>query len=794
MSTPGATNRSSDPLRGLSAILMRILGTVLGLIGLGLLGGGLELLILGGSPYYLVAGGAYLLSAYLLLRLRPAGAWLTGLIAALTVLWALWEVGAHYWALFPRLMMPIGIAAAALLVTAGWRPKGSRMALATAGSVAAVLLVVQFAAGFMIHGAIIPPAGAPFKLPAAGNAPSDWTAYGRTTAGTRYAPFNQINRDNVGDLKVAWQFHNGDHGPGVLQNTPLQIGGTLYTCSQNDIVSAVDADTGAVRWTHDPHARGATWQRCRGLGYYAMPAKAGVPATGACAERILNNTTDARLIALDAKTGALCVDFGDHGEVDLKAGLGPVKPNFYFQTSAPLVARNKVVVGGYVLDNQTVGEPSGVVRAFDAQTGTLAWAWDLANPANSGVPPAGQTYTRGTPNMWTHAAYDDALGLVYLPLGNETPDYFGGRRMKASDAYNSSVVAVDVESGKERWKVQTVHHDIWDYDLPSQPALVDAADDHGHVTPALLQATKRGQIFLLNRATGAALTRIEEKPVTQVGASPGEYLARTQPYSTGMPTIGDQHLTERHTWGATMLDQLMCRISFLQHQYGGDFTPPGLKPSIEQPGNGGGMNWGSVSYDPANHLAFFNDIRIPSEFYLIPRAQYPAWSKAHPWPEHDGHGPAAMAGLPYGEATFFWLSPIGVPCTEPPFGTITAVNLNTHKIVWQVPAGTAEKLGPFGIASHMPMPVGMPTYAGTMATAGGLVFFGGFQDYYFRAYDAQTGREVWRYRLPVGASATPMSYVSPKTGRQYIVLSVGGAAHSPDRDDVVMAFALPPKS
>jgi quinate dehydrogenase (quinone) len=257
-----------------------------------------------------------------------------------------------------------------------------------------------------------------------------------------------------------------------------------------------------------------------------------------------------------------------------------------------------------------------------------------------------------------------------------------------------------------------------------------------------------------------------------------------------MPTIGAERLSEKKMWGATMLDQLYCRISFLEHNYDGDFSPPGLKPTIQQPGNGGGMNWGSTSYDPANHLAFINDIRVPSELWLIPRSEYPAWSKQHPWP-HDGHGPAAMAGLPYGEATYFWMSPIGVPCTEPPFGTITAIDLSSRKIAWQVPAGTAEKLGPFGIESHLPMPVGMPTYAGTMTTAGGLVFFAGFQDYYLRAYDAQTGKVVWKFPLPVGSSATPMSYISPKTHRQYIVLSVGGASHSKDIADEVMAFALP---
>ncbi|WP_426443463.1 membrane-bound PQQ-dependent dehydrogenase, glucose/quinate/shikimate family [Bradyrhizobium genosp. P] len=773
--------------------LSRALGGLIGLIGLALSCGGAWLVTLGGSLYYLLAGAAYLFAGIQLWRLRPQGAWLVAGVALVTLAWAIWECGINYWALFPRLLMPLGLAAAALLLTAPLLAKEKRLAMSAAGTLALLFAVGQVALAFTVHGTIQAVPGAPFNHAKVDNAPSDWTAYGRTTAGTRYAPFDQINRSNVAQLEVAWQFHHGDTGPGVDQNIPLLIGDTLYTCSPNDIVAAVDADTGALRWRHDPHATGPTWQRCRGLGYYAMPATAGASASGICAQRIINGTTDARLIALDAKTGELCPDFGDHGQVDLKQGMGTVDPGFAFETSAPLVARNNIVVGGYVLDNQKVGEPSGVVRAFDARTGVLVWAWDLGNPAITREPPPGQTYTRGTPNMWTTAAYDDRLGLVYLPLGNETPDYFGGSRMKTSDDYNSSIVAVDVLTGRERWKVQTVHHDIWDYDLPSQPALVDLPDNKGGTVPALMQTTKRGQIFLVNRETGAALAEIAEKPVTQKDAAPGERLSPTQPYSVGMPTIGAERLSEKKMWGATMLDQLYCRISFLQHNYDGDFSPPGLKPTIQQPGNGGGMNWGSVSYDPANHLAFINDIRVPSEFWLIPRDEYVAWAKAHPSP-HDGHGPAAMAGLPYGEATYFWMSPIGVPCTEPPFGTITAIDLDTHKIAWQVPAGTAEKLGPFGIASHMPMPIGMPTYAGTMTTAGGLVFFAGFQDYYIRAYDAQTGKEVWKYTLPVGSSATPMSYVSPKTGRQYIVLSVGGASHSNDTADLVIAFALPAKA
>ncbi|MBN9010846.1 MAG: PQQ-binding-like beta-propeller repeat protein, partial [Rhizobiales bacterium] len=474
--------------------------------------------------------------------------------------------------------------------------------------------------------------------------------------------------------------------------------------------------------------------------------------------------------------------------VALSAGMGEIIPGFYFQTSAPLVARDFIIVGGWVVDNQMRGEPSGVIRAFDARTGALAWAWDLANPSITRDPPAGGTYTRGTPNSWSTASYDDQLGLVYLPMGNATPDYFGQGRPPGSEEYNSSIVALDVTTGRERWHFRTVNHDIWDYDIPSQPALIDLPDGQ----KALLQTTKRGQIFLLDRATGKPIADVVEKPVPQNGAVPEETPAPTQPFSVGMPTIGADFLTEQKTWGVTMFDQLYCRIAFRKLRYDGDFTPIGLTPAIQQPGNTGGMNWGSVSFDQANGRVFMNDIRIPSVFYLVPSADYKE-ATAHIHSDDTGHGPSPQAGTPYGMVTGVWMSPLNIPCNQPPFGTIVAVDLKTRKIAWQIPAGTADQLGPFGVAAGMPMTMGMPTYAGTAATAGGLVFFAGFQDFYLRAYDAENGNELWKYPLPVGASATPMTYVSPKTGRQYIVVSVGGAAYSPKVGDYVMAFALPKK-
>ena len=766
-------------------LFSKLAAIILGLIALGLIGGGGYLAALGGSWYYVLAGLAYLIGAILVWRGKTAGGWLIALVAVLTVPWAIWESGLDFWALFPRLLAPFAIATVALLIVATTQPKG-RGAAWLGTLLFALLFVGGFGLAFVPHGAVTPAPGIDYAATQSSNEPSNWTAYGRTNAGDRYGPFTQINRENVAKLEVAWQYQTGDKGPGIDQNTPLQIDDLVYSCSRNNKIAALDADTGKVRWSHDPKAKAPFWQRCRGLGYYKTANAAGQP----CEQRIIQTTIDARLIALDAKTGQLCEGFGEHGVVQLSQGMGEIIPGFYFQTSAPLVARDYIIIGGWVVDNQMRGEPSGVIRAFDARTGALVWAWDLANPEITRDPPPGSTYTRGTPNMWTTASYDDELGLLYLPLGNATPDYYGVGRPPMSDEYNASLVALDVMTGRERWHFRTVNHDLWDYDLPSQPALIDLPDDNGNIVKAVLQTTKRGQIFLLDRLTGKPIAEVAEKPAPQTGAVPEEKLAPAQPYSIGMPTIGAEKLTEQKAWGATMFDQLYCRIAFRKLRYDGDFTPIGLTPAIEQPGNTGGLNWGSVSVDGKNSRVFMNDIRIPSIFYLLKREDYEEAAK-YLKPDDTGHGPSPQRGTPYGMVTLVWMSPLGIPCTQPPFGTVTALDLKSRKIAWQVPAGTAEQLGPLGIKAGLPMTMGMPTYAGTTATAGGLVFFAGYQDFYLRAYDAQTGAELWKHKLPVGASATPMTYVSPKTGRQYVVVSVGGAAYSRQVGDYVIAFALP---
>lgn len=790
-------------------VLNRILAVLVFIMGLALLAGGIWLVVRAGSPYYLVVGAVYVLAAVMAWRSRAMGSWLLVAVAVLSVPWALWESGLDYWALFPRLLVPFALAGLGLLLIPA-SPQGRRHGIGRIpGVVVLVATLVFFGFSFVPHGVVTPEVAATHKKAMAEDASSDWSAWGRTNAGTRYAPFTQINRDNVADLDVAWTYRTGEipaaESADGDQNTPLQIGHTLYTCTPRGKIAAVDADTGKAQWTYQSEGHAPFWNKCRGLAYYKVPTHSGLagaasvavassadtmPAAtvgGVCRERIVHTSTTARLIELDAKTGKRCPGFGDHGVVDLKRGMGEIKPGFYFQTAAPLMARHYIIVGGWVTDNHERDEPSGVIRAYDARTGKLAWAWDMGHPARTGAPPAGETYTRGTPNMWSSAAYDDKLGLIYVPLGNETPDYFGMGRRAVSNRYNSSLVALDIETGRPAWHFQTVHHDIWDYDLPSQPALMDLPDGAGGTVPAVMQTTKRGQIFLLNRATGKPIAKVEEKPVVTAGAAPQEKLSPTQPYSVGMPTIGAMHLTGKKMWGMTMFDQLLCRIQFNSYRYSGDFTPVGLDTAIQQPGNLGGMNWGSVSYDPNSHVAYVNDIRIPSTYQLVSRDKYNDWVAT-------GHGPSPMNGTPYGIKAFMWMSPLGVPCVQPPFGTLTAIDMDKRRILWQRPAGTAEELGPMGIKLHLPMAIGMPTYAGTMTTAGGLVFFAGFQDDYIRAYDAHSGKLLWKHALPVGSSATPMSYVSPRTGKQYVLISVGGAGSSTDTGDYVMAFALPGKA
>lgn len=780
-------------------------GLMLIVAGLPMAYGGGALLLLGGSAYYLPAGAMLIISGGLLVLRRPAGAWLYAALYAATLVWAVAEVGFDFWRLSPRivaptlLVVPVFLGLAALLRQRS-QGRGVRIAAGLAGTAAMALLLFGGAALYP-HGArygVAPPV-VPEPM-ATVSAAGDWTAYGRTHEGRRFAPFDQIDKGNVGRLQVAWTAHSGDvPGPtGADENTPLQIGDRLVTCSPRNIIHALDVDTGRVLWSFNPKADGPR-QRCRGVGYFAEPAgdEGGGGAGAHCRERIVLATLDARLMQIDLVDGKPCAGFGQDGTVDLKAGLHAATRHYYSQTSAPTVAGGLIVVGGLVVDGASVDMPSGVVRAFDARSGALRWAWDLARADDpAALPPPGTLFTPGTPNVWAPPSVDLDLGLIYLPTGNPAPDHWGGNRTPEIERFASAVVALELATGKVRWVFQTTHHDLWDYDVASQPTLYDMPDGRGGRVPALIQPTKRGEIFVLDRRTGVPVAPVEERPVPQ-GAVTGDRTAPTQPYSVGMPTISSPRLAEVDMWGLSPLDQLWCRITFRQLRYEGDFTPPDTTPSLLFPGVFGGMNWGGASIDEINDYLIVNDIRIGDLLALATRAEVDrdgrkVLERVGSREIQAGHGGLYLQeGTPYAAMYAKFMSPLNLPCHAPPYGTLTAIDLKTRRIAWQTPLGTTRDTGPLGIPLGWPMPVGLPTIGGSLVTGSGLIFFAGTQDFYLRAIDAATGREVWKDRLPVGAGATPMTFVSPRSKRQYIVISASGARNSDVRGDMIIAYALP---
>ena len=779
-------------------IFLITLGAVILLIGMFMLAGGGYLIALAGSWYFALAGIGLAASGILILRRRRLGVLLYLVVFAASIAWSLWDVGLAFWPLFSRLFAMGVLTVVALLAMpmlhSDGHPLAGRFAYPGA-AVVAVCLAVTFYTALQpqpIQTADGAPAPVPGKAVGVVEPATDWRYFGHTPSGTRHAVLDNITPENVAGLEVAWTYQTGEIPEGSQGHvvTPLHVNGMVYGCTQSSQLFALDADTGKEIWHHDPKIQANNvYPRCRGVGYYDATPDVSAPAqqkpAAACTRRIIATTVDARLVAVDAQTGQACTDFGDNGNVNLRIGMGSSDQELYFPTAAPTVVRNLVVVGGLVWDNQKTGEPSGVVRAFDVRTGALAWAWDLGNPAITREPPEGQTYTAGTPNVWSTPAFDETLGLIYLPTGNATPDFWGGYRTEADDRYSSSIVALDIATGREKWRFQTVHHDLWDYDVPSQPALYDVPDGQGGTLPALIQTTKRGQIFMLDRRDGQPISRVEERPVPQGGVV-DDRTSATQPYSVGMPAIGNEPLSEKRMWGLTPLDQLVCRIDFRKARYEGEFTPPSERLTIQYPSWLGGMNWGSVSIAENLGYMIVNDTRVAIWNRMIARKEYD--QTGIKGGGHEGNAP--QAGTPWGIEMGRFLSPLGIPCQEPPYGTISAIDLNTRKVAWQVPLGTTEQTGPLGIATHLPMPIGMPTRGGPITTSSGLVFMAGTQDFYLRALDVRTGKELWKGRLPVGAEATPMTYVSPRTGRQFVVISAGGNSATTQKGDYIIAYAL----
>ena len=785
-----------------------LFGLLLLLLGGILAWGGITLLTVDGSPYYVLAGLATLGSGALVLRGQRAGAVLYGAMLTATVIWALWEVGTDVWSLAARLIAPLLLG---LWFIAPWTWRSLRgwpdVSAARAGASGLVGLMLAALAGAGLHHALVTPpvdplfqAGTQDGAPAAvatvspADTGSDWRNYGNDPGGSRFSPLGQITPTNVEKLEVAWTFRFGPAPKGApekLQVTPIKVGDSVYACTAyNDVVS-LDAETGRQRWRYHSKtdASGAPYGACRGVAHYSVPE-----ARGACAERIFTNTVDARLIALDARTGQPCAGFGRDGIVSLLKGMSPAPKGYYYTSSAPTVVRGNIVLGGWVLDGMYWGEPSGVIRAFDAVTGKLSWAFDLGRPDRKGEPPAGEYYTPSTPNSWAPMSADEELGLVYVPLGGATLDFSGARRRPFDEAYSGAVVALDAGTGTERWKFQTVRHDLWDYDVASQPTLIDLPVG-GVVHKALIQPTKRGEVFVLDRQTGRPIYPVSEHPAPQSNLAPGEWAAKTQPFADSLPSFRGALLTEKSMWGITPLDQLWCRIQFRQAQYDGPLTPPGLKPSIMYPGFLGGSDWGGVSVDADRKLLIVNSNHVANRNSLMARAEAdrlgirPAdLSKSTTVP----HGLSAQAGTPYAAKPSPFLSILFAPCQAPPYGRLTAVDLVSRKVVWTHPIGTAYDSGPLGLASHLPLPMGTPNMGGTVTTRGGLVFIGATQDRYLRAFNSSNGAMLWQSRLPAGGQATPMTYMSAKSGRQFVVIAAGGHLMLNTKlGDYIVAYALP---
>jgi quinoprotein glucose dehydrogenase len=766
----------------------RVFAALVLVFGLCLVLPGAVLLHLGGSPYYVLAGLGTVGCALLLWRGDGRSIALYAAVLLFTLVWAVWESDLDGWALLPRIDMPIVLG---LWMLTPWGHAGLR------GSSRIARWIVGFsaAAGIILFGAgILPPGYASVtEVPAAAEAmhpgDGDWLEYGRDKAGTRFSPLTQLTPRNVGKLQLAWSFRVG-MPTGLLAGlevSPLEVNDRLYLCAGNTDVIALDAESGRPIWRFEAKAdpAGIFLGICRGVAYYRVP-----DGSGPCPERILSTTLDRRLVALNARDGSRCIDFGVNGEVNLDQGMGDITPGYYHVTSAPQVIRGKVVFGGWVTDGQYVGEPSGVVRAFDAITGKFAWAWDMGRPADNAEPAAGESYTRGTPNSWAPISADEELGLVYLPTGNATPDYVGQHRRPFDDAYSSSVVALDAQTGSVRWAYQTTRHDVWDYDVASQPTLLDLPNGR----KALLQPTKRGELFLLDRRTGEPLAAVEERPVPQTDV-PGERTSPTQPFSVGLPSFAGPAPSEARMWGVTPFDQLWCRIKFRQARFDGTMTPVGLnRPSVVYPGYAGGIDWGGVAVDPGRQIAIVNATHVLNYDQLISRdaAERLGIRPFSPSHQRDVGRAAAQAGTPFAALISPFLSPLIVPCTQPPFGTLSALDLNARRVLWSRPFGTARQSGPLLLHSHLPFTMGVPNFGGAVTTGAGLTFIGAAQDDYLRAIDTLTGRELWRYSLPAGGQATPITYWSARSGRQFVLIAAGGQpAIRTTPGDYVLAFALP---
>ncbi|MBX3132576.1 MAG: pyrroloquinoline quinone-dependent dehydrogenase [Gemmatimonadaceae bacterium] len=623
---------------------------------------------------------------------------------------------------------------------------------------------------------------------AAGAQTDEWPTYGRDPGGSRFAPHRQINTENVSRLTVAWRFNTGELEPGgrSFEATPILVDGTLFLVTPLGRVFALDPVTGSERWRFEakvsPRAGFGDFTS-RGVSTW-LDSSASVGTV--CRRRIIVATVDARLLALDAASGRPCTGFGRSGTVSLRAGLRnrPFEVAEYEVTSPPAIVNGTIIVGSAIADNNRVEAASGEVRGYDARTGALKWTWDPV-PQHRNDPAyaswrGDRAHRTGAANAWSVIAADPARDMVVVPTSSPSPDYFGGRRLGRND-YANSVVALRASTGEVLWHFQTVHHDLWDYDNASPPALVDLTIE-GRSVPAVLQATKTGMLFVLHRETGEPLVPVEERPVPASDVA-GEEAWPTQPFST-LPPLSPHRLDATMAFGLNDSARRACaeRIAALRNE--GIFTPPSLRGTLAFPSNIGGAHWGGVAWDATRGWAIVPVNTIAAFIQLIP-ADGTDFDSLRRAASARGEQVNRLRETPFLQVRGLLLGGDRVPCSPPPFGELVAVDIAARRIAWRVPLGDATGFNP-----DLKDGLGSPNLGGAIVTAGGVAFIAATLDSKLRAFDVATGRELWSADLPAGGKATPMTYVGAD-GRQYVLISAGGDGGSFGRGDAVMAFVLP---
>ncbi|NKB99167.1 MAG: PQQ-binding-like beta-propeller repeat protein [Pseudomonadales bacterium] len=616
----------------------------------------------------------------------------------------------------------------------------------------------------------------------------EWPAYGGSPGGGHYSRATEITKVNVNNLVEAWQHRSGDFragsnaifdesgnddttSPTAFAVTPLMVENTVYYCTSFNRVFALEPDTGAEKWVFDPEVDMAVegLTNCRGVSSWVDEQN----EDAFCGHRIMLGTLDGRIFAIDGKSGKRCPDFGNNGEISLSLGLTKHEAFEYQITSAPAIIGDLVISGAMVIDSFRPDVPAGVVRAYNIRTGEFVWGWNPTHPDREQADEVG-TYTPGTTNVWSTISVDAERGLVIVPTGNSSPDYYGGDREGHLDYYSSSVVALDAATGEVNWNYQTVHHDIWDYDIPAQPTFVDLTID-GRERPAVVQVTKMGMTFVLDRETGQPLHPVEERAVPQEGAVPGEYLSPTQPFPLKPEPLHQLGITPEDAWGLTFIDKNQCKRKLKKIRTGPIYTPPSLEGTAYYPSPLGGNNWGAPAVDLDRKIMIANTHHMAMEVRLAPQNDCP---EGVTFPQHGSQYCVIMTPI---------TSALGAPCSPPPWATLAAVDLEAGNILWQIPFGSLKGMVPWPF--HNMLNSGWQS-GGPMVTKSGLIFIGATMDGFFRAFDIEDGKTLWEYELPTSANTVPMSYTY--NGEQYVLVAAGGHFTSPlPAGDYVTAFKLP---